>query len=89
MKKEELYEACLSKWGAEAQMLMAIEEMGELSQALSRCLNGRKHNVEEEIADVLLMVGQIEHLFDKEKIKKIQKKKLKRIQKRLGTKEKI
>jgi len=83
MKREKLYKKCLDKWGARAQMLMAVEEMGELNQALARYLNGREHNVEEELGDALLMLEQLQYLFGYEKIKKMQDKKVKRIKERM------
>ena len=83
MEREKLYKDCLDKWGARAQTIMAIEEMGELSQALARYLNAREHNVEEELGDALLMLEQLQYLFGYEKIHKMQDKKIKRIRKRM------
>lgn len=81
---KELFSACYKKWGANSQVLMAIEEMGELSQALARFLNNRDNNVNEEIADVLLMVNQLKWLFDSDKIDRIIEEKTERIWKRIG-----
>ena len=82
-KREKLYKECLDKWGSRAQMLMAVEEMGELSQAIARYLNGRRHNVEEELGDALLMLEQLKYLFGYEEIHKRQDKKIKRIRERM------
>lgn len=83
MKREKLYKACLDHWGNKAQMLMAVEEMGELNQAIAKYLNGREHNIEEELGDALLMLEQLQYLFGYKKIKKMQDKKIKRIKERL------
>nr|WP_254909268.1 MazG nucleotide pyrophosphohydrolase domain-containing protein [Clostridium tyrobutyricum] len=47
---------------------MAQEECAELIQALSKDLRGKKHNVEEEIADVLIMIEQLFNIYDMEKM---------------------
>ena len=86
MNREELFEACFNKWGSSAQMLMAIEEMGELSQALARYLNHRENNLNEELADALLMLEQLQYLIGKDKIEAIQNKKMERIRERLELK---
>lgn len=62
----ELYRKCLDKWGPVAQFFMVYEEIGELMQAISKW--DRKPSREnqsaltEEIADVLIMLEQLEVL---------------------------
>jgi NTP pyrophosphatase (non-canonical NTP hydrolase) len=48
------------------QIIKAIEEMAELSKELAKELNdnGNKHNIRQEIADVLIMMEQMVFLFD-------------------------
>lgn len=66
-------------FGAEDQTLLAMEECAELIQALSHKLRGRNHNVEEEIADVEIMLCQMKLLADEEKIKWYRAEKLSRL----------
>lgn len=63
---DEICWAALEAFGAEAQMVMAIEEMSELTKELCKHRRGRD-NVEaiaEEIADVEIMLRQMVMLFD-------------------------
>ena len=87
MNREELFDACFERWGIHAQILMVIEEMGELSQALSRYLNGRKHNAIEELADASLMLEQLIYIMGRGEVQEIQAKKIKRIWERLEKEE--
>lgn len=50
-------------YGREAQLIKAIEELSELSQAIARHLNGQKSNIEEEMADVQIMLDQMGMMF--------------------------
>ena len=77
-------EKCVKIWGAETQMDKLIEECAELIHAAIRC-KGRglleKEHFAEEIADVIIMIQQIEHM-DCElelKISKYQVQKIKRL----------
>ena len=47
-------------YGKEHQTVKAMEELAELIQALAR---GDIENIKEEIADVLVMIGQLQHLY--------------------------
>lgn len=47
-------------YGKEHQTIKATEELAELIQALAR---GDEANIKEEIADVLVMIGQLQHLY--------------------------
>lgn len=66
-------------YGERNQIDMAIEEMSELTQALSKYKRGKEHNVEEEIADVQIMLDQLKLIFNNRKIKKIQRNKIRRL----------
>lgn len=74
MDDRSVYEDALLTWGAEAQTKMLFEEIGELMQAVckaGRVKNWEKrmevwHNIAEEIADVKIMLEQMEILFDVE-----------------------
>jgi NTP pyrophosphatase (non-canonical NTP hydrolase) len=59
------YEKILNHYGQESQILKTIEELGELTTALSRSLNGREDidNIAEEIADVEIMLEQMKRCY--------------------------
>ena len=63
---DEICRAALEVFGAQAQVMMAIEEMSELTKEL--CKNGRGQenttHIAEEIADVEIMLRQMVMLFD-------------------------
>lgn len=62
----EICRRALEAFGAEAQVIMAIEEMSELTKEL--CKNGRGQenttHIAEEIADVEIMLQQMKMLFE-------------------------
>ncbi|AZV59033.1 helix-turn-helix domain-containing protein [Clostridium sp. AWRP] len=66
-------------YGEESRKQLAQEECAELIQALSKDVRGEKHNVEEEIADVLIMIEQLTHIYDNKKVKEWIKKKIDRL----------
>jgi len=83
----ELYKEAFRRWDY-SQLLMAIEEMAELTYACSKfwrnpvVANAKK--LAEEIADVEIMIGQLQVVFECEKaVKKIRRKKLRRLKKLL------
>ena len=63
MPQEWIMEEALKKWGEEKQLLMVVEEMGELSHAILKYLRAPdEHNREEiarEHADVSIMLDQL------------------------------
>ena len=65
-ESDEIYRAALETFGARAQVLMAIEEMSELTKELCKNDRGRENatHIAEEIADVEIMLGQLKILFD-------------------------
>lgn len=66
-------------YGEEPQKRQAIEECSELIQALCKDMRGKKHNVEEEIADVFIMIEQLTCIYDNDKIEKYREKKIDRL----------
>ena len=66
-------------YGAEHQQIKALEELGELIQAISRSILGQEHNVEEEIADVEIMLVQLRMMFTAKDIDEMKMKKLERL----------
>ena len=93
MKYEKEYNQFLTAWGIEAQTNMAIEEMSELTKELCK-LNRAKNdpekaekvrkNIQEEIADVLNMVEQLQLFYGKDEIDKQRDYKINRTQERLS-----
>ena len=60
-----VYKLALEKWGRQAQLGMAIEEMAELIQALNKFNRGKVSldSISEEIADVEIMMEQLKEIF--------------------------
>jgi|WetSurMetagenome_2_1015567.scaffolds.fasta_scaffold03545_12 hypothetical protein len=98
MDRKELLAEAIKRWGIESQSFMAIEEMAELTKALSKiyreCGQKQIENVIEEIADVKIMLEQMEMIYEpiaeKSDIKKLvaeaRESKLYRLAQRLGVK---
>ena len=66
-------------YGEESQKKQAIEECSELIQAICKDMRGKEHNVEEEVADVLIMLEQLTHIYDNDKIEKYREEKINRL----------
>ena len=69
----------IDTFGVANQQLKAVEEMGELIQAISKALIGKEHNVEEEIADVAIMLTQLKIMYDLKKIEEWKEFKINRL----------
>jgi hypothetical protein len=66
METTEIYKRMIEKFGKEAQTIVAIEELSELQKALCKHLRGLTNldNIIEEIADVKIMLEQLELIYD-------------------------
>jgi len=66
MNPKEIYEKALKQWGKPMQVVMAIEEMSELTKELTKNLRGKENIIQvcEEIADVEIMLEQLKVIFD-------------------------
>lgn len=55
----------LDHYGADAQLLKAAEELGELQDTIFKAVTGRldKDHVTEELADVLIMLMQVKTIL--------------------------
>lgn len=84
-----LYQEALDKWGQEAQIDMAIEEMGELIVALKHFKRGRigAHKVAEEVADVSSMMKQLEIIVGHANVYEWAQHKLRRLEARIDGKD--
>lgn len=70
MTSKEILTAALNRWGPELQTAVAIEEMAELTKELCKHARGT-HNTDaiaEEIADVYIMLRQMEMLHGVEEL---------------------
>lgn len=57
-------ETAIKHFGISAQVDVAIEEMAELTQTLIHDRRGRPANIAEEIADVIIMLQQLEMCYN-------------------------
>lgn len=86
MGYQETYKQAIDTYGHELQIIVAIEEMSELTKELCKRLRG-KDNIDaiaEEIADVQIMLAQLQIIFDcSSKIHSYRAAKIARLQERL------
>ena len=61
---DNIFKNAIKVFGSDIQKEIFIEEMAELIQALQKEKRGRKHNINEELSDVLIMVLQMSLLYD-------------------------
>ena len=83
----EIMRAAIRKNGKAMQTVVAIEEMSELQKELSKFIRGKgdRENLIEEVADVLVMITQIQlmyHIPDDE-VEKVMHFKLNRLKERM------
>lgn len=90
MKRKAAYKIFLDKYGLENELIMAIEEMSELSKELCKYIRNYKsdntprkieeteRNIREEIADVLNCVEPLMDVFGAEEIERVRDEKLQR-----------
>ena len=77
-----LVRLAVQQWGHRAQVMTALEEMGELTTILARSLRGTRQvditDIREEIADVMNMVEQLRIMYGPEAVDKLRQEKLQR-----------
>ena len=73
----------INSYGNASQNIKAIEEMGELIQAISKSLLDGENNVEEEIADVEIMLTQLKIMYSLNDIENWRNYKLNRLKERV------
>ena len=81
-----VFRLALFTYGAEAQTLVAFEEMAELEKELCKHARGRDNRdaIAEEIADVLIMLEQMMLLHDcKDAVADFRRRKIERLAERL------
>ncbi|MBR7187790.1 MAG: hypothetical protein IKD53_04480 [Clostridia bacterium] len=80
--REKILRGAIEKYGKEPQRDKAIEELSELIRALARCDDAE--NVAEEMADVRIMLDQLELIFgNAQKVARWEVKKLRRLDQRV------
>lgn len=86
MTRDEILKKALNHYGAKTQTIVAIEEMSELIKELCKVFRGSENaaHIAEEIADVRIMLDQMEILFAcMEQVEMIESEKLERLVKRM------
>ena len=86
---EKVAEVCskaVDIYGTEAQIWMAIEEMAELLNAISKHRRDRvnREDICEEIADVSIMMIQLAYIFGAEDVNDYLEQKIDRLERRLA-----
>jgi len=77
MNLKEMFDKCRELWGLDAQILMLVEELNELSVAslhLLRNLKDKEKSLEhfaEEIADVQFLIDEMLYYFKKRVISEV------------------
>lgn len=64
--RKKVYDAAIAHWGADYQTLKAIEEMAELTKAISKdfySVGGTTDELVDEIADVTIMMEQLRMIY--------------------------
>lgn len=88
LKFERLAPLAFEKFGVNAQFTKCLEEMGELTRALAKRMNGSPiddKDVVDEIADVLIMANQLRFHFGAETVDERMYYKLGRLERYLYT----
>ena len=86
LKYQKYYDEFIKINGVEKEIILCIEEMSELTKALSKFLrykgsekeNTIKDNIVEEISDVLNTCEQMQNIFGVDKVNAVREQKFKR-----------
>lgn len=76
----------ISKYGIKKQKIKTSEEAAELIQAILKDVLGEPHNVEEEIADLEIMLAQMRLIYNQDTINGYIEAKLERLKRRINNK---
>lgn len=89
--EKQLFEKALRLWGLSAQKGMVMEECGELLTALNRFNRNRAtdNDVIDELADVIILIGQMSVVFGEEKLQFAIDQKMARLEYRIKNHEKL
>lgn len=89
MTTEDTYRKAIETYGAYAQTVVAVEELSELQKELCKAIRPgigdpeNRDHIAEEIADVYIMLEQMEMLYDLDTVDLWKAKKIERLKKRL------
>ncbi len=95
-KETNIYQQTIDKWGETAQLDQMIEEMAELTLAISKYKRqfndslldyqkvGVMENLYVEIADVKMMIEQMEYMFGQENVDKAYQKQMEKLKRELN-----
>lgn len=89
-ERKATYRAALRKWGLDAQVMMAVEEMSELTKEICKIFRGKGSldDLADEVADVLITLEQLKMIYDiGDQVDKHMDLKIRRLQDRLGMRE--
>ena len=93
MDRNVVYEKAFQKYGTKKQLVVAMEEMCELTKELSKAIRGETDldHIKEEYADVCVVLEQVAMIFDlKEKeVEKAPSKKMQAFQRILKMNEEL
>lgn len=76
----------VKRYGEESQLMMAVEEMSELTKEISKHYRGERNSdaLAEEMADVYIMLGQMLIMFyNEDEVKEWIDKKVQRLERKL------
>lgn len=83
----EIMKSAIQKNGKAMQTVVAIEEMSELQKELTKYIRGmgNRENLKEEVADVLIMITQIQLMYalPDDEVERIMRLKLNRLKERM------
>lgn len=91
MERKEILERAIHTYGIHAQVDMCLEEMAELAKARlkMRRLGGdfvaKLASIQEEIADVQIMIDQMRMIYGDEAVERAERAKLTRLENRLAS----
>ena len=95
-KETNIYQQTIDKWGETAQLDQMMEEMAELTLAISKYKRqfndslldyqkvGVMENLYVEIADVKMMIEQMEYMFGQENVDKAYQKQMEKLKRELN-----
>jgi len=65
-ERKATYKVALRKWGVDAQVMMAVEEMSELTKEICKIFRGKgsMEELADEIADVLITIEQLKLIYE-------------------------
>lgn len=91
MERNEILNRAIDTYGVHTQLDMCLEEMAELAKALLKMRRGggdlavKLASIQEEIADVQIMIDQMRIIFGEESVERAERAKLTRLENRLAS----